>query len=96
VHVCCKPVEAVVTRQRLNSRHVVATADTCATTEELLETVFSVRSVLGLYNEDQLALSVREFRGESRVSLQADIQLRVAVAESRDSLGTQRKGNFRR
>jgi hypothetical protein len=64
-HVCCKPVETAVARQRLSSRHVVAAVDTYATTEELLETVFSVRSVPGLYNEDQLPLSVLESR-ESR------------------------------
>jgi hypothetical protein len=38
----------------LRSHHVIADIDTLATTEELLEAVFSVRSVLRLYNEDQL------------------------------------------
>jgi hypothetical protein len=34
----------------------MAATDTHAATEELLEAVFSVQSVLMLYNEDQLSL----------------------------------------
>jgi hypothetical protein len=77
----------------------MAAEGTHATTEELFETVLSVRSVPRQYNEDQLPLSVnlsREVGEESRGSLQADRQLRVAVAGAGDSSGTQRKGNVRR
>jgi hypothetical protein len=45
-----------VARQWLSSRHVMAVTDTHATTEELLEAVFSVRAVTMLYKEDQLLL----------------------------------------
>jgi hypothetical protein len=40
----------------------VAATDTQATTQELLEAVFSVRSVPRLYNEDQLPLQVSRKR----------------------------------
>jgi hypothetical protein len=40
-----KPLERPVARQWLNACHVVAATDTHTTTEKLLETVFSVRSV---------------------------------------------------
>jgi hypothetical protein len=43
-------------RQWLSSRHVMAATDTHAAIEELLEAVFSVESVLMLYNEDHLSL----------------------------------------
>jgi hypothetical protein len=49
-----KPAETVCARQWLSSRHVIATTDMHATIEELLETLFSVRSVPRIYNEDQL------------------------------------------
>jgi hypothetical protein len=42
-----------VTRQWLNSRHVIAVTDTHAI---VMEETFSVRSVPRLYNEDQLPL----------------------------------------
>jgi hypothetical protein len=45
-----------VARQWFNSRHLMAATDTHTTIEELLEAVFSVRSVRRLYNEDQLPL----------------------------------------
>jgi hypothetical protein len=45
-----------VARQWLSSHHTMAATDTHATTEELLEVVFSVWSMSGLYNEDQLPL----------------------------------------
>jgi hypothetical protein len=45
-----------VDRQRLSSCHVVTATDTHATTEELLETGFSFRSVPRLYNHVQLPL----------------------------------------
>jgi uncharacterized protein YhjY with autotransporter beta-barrel domain len=41
-----------VVRSWLSSRHVKDATDTHATTEELLEAAFSVRSVPSLYNED--------------------------------------------
>jgi hypothetical protein len=75
-----KSEEIAVARERLSSRHVKS-----ATVEELLEAVFSVRSMPRLHNEEQLP---------SRVSVQADSQLTAAVAEVGDSSGTQRKGNF--
>jgi hypothetical protein len=43
--------ETAVARQRLD-RHVFAAADTHATVEELLKSVFSMRSVLRLYSGD--------------------------------------------
>jgi hypothetical protein len=46
----------LVARQWLSNCHVLATTDMHATTEELLEAVFSGRSMLRLYNEDQLLL----------------------------------------
>jgi hypothetical protein len=49
--------------QWLSSRHVKAATGTHATTEELLEGVFSVRSVLRLQNESRDAS--RETRKES-------------------------------
>jgi hypothetical protein len=62
----------------------MAATDTHAAIEELLEAVFSVRSLPRLYNKNQ---------SESRESLQAVSQLRVAVAEVEDSSGTSRKRN---
>jgi hypothetical protein len=53
-----KPAETAVASEWLSSRHVNADTDTLATTEELLEAVFSVRSVPRLYKEDQLSLQV--------------------------------------
>jgi hypothetical protein len=52
---------------RLSSRHVLAATDKQATTEELLEAVFTVQSMPRLYNEDQLPLRVES----NRESLQA-------------------------
>jgi hypothetical protein len=55
-----KPAETAVARKRLckharwlSSRHVMGTKDTHAAIEQLLEEVFSVRSVPRLHNEDQ-------------------------------------------
>jgi hypothetical protein len=83
----------LVARKWLSSRHVKAATDTHATTEELLEAVFSVRSVLRLYNEGQLPLwaslsSVRVDRGS------AGRQLKVAEAGSwgRRQFGNPEKG----
>jgi hypothetical protein len=45
-----------VARQWLGSRHVMAATDAHATKEEMLEAVFSVRSVPWLYNEEQPSL----------------------------------------
>jgi hypothetical protein len=63
-----KPAEIAITRERLckhavarqwlSSRHMMAATDTHATIEELLEAVFSVRSLPNLYNEDQLSVLV--------------------------------------
>jgi hypothetical protein len=50
----------------LSSHHVIADIDTLATTEELLEAVFSVRSVLRLYNENQLSLQVSRGTADRR------------------------------
>jgi hypothetical protein len=47
-----EPDEADLVRQRLD-KHVSEATDTHATTEELLEVVFSVRSVLRLYSESR-------------------------------------------
>jgi hypothetical protein len=47
-----------VARQWLSSRHVVAVKDKQVTIE-LLETVFSVRSVPRLFNEDQVPWGLR-------------------------------------
>jgi hypothetical protein len=44
--------EAAIARQQ-DSKHVSAAMNQDATTEELLEVVYSVQSVLRLYNEDQ-------------------------------------------
>jgi hypothetical protein len=57
-----KPAETAVARQWLSRRHVMAATDTHVTIEELLEAVFSVRSVPRLYNEDQLLLAVSPSR----------------------------------
>jgi hypothetical protein len=64
---------------------VIDETDTHAIIEELLEAVFSVRSVPRLYNEDQLPLP-----SQSREILQADCQLRSEklIAEAGDSPGT--------
>jgi hypothetical protein len=75
-----------VARQWLSSRHMISATDTHASIEKLLEAVFSVRSVTS---------PSREFREQSRESLQANSQLRVAVAEARGSSGNQRKRNVR-
>jgi hypothetical protein len=40
-----------IARQLLSSRHVIAAIDTHITTEELMEELFSVRSVQSIYNE---------------------------------------------
>jgi hypothetical protein len=53
--------------------------DTHATTESLLETVFSVQSMARLYNEDRLPSAV----SRERVCRQTDRPLRVAEAGSR-------------
>jgi predicted methyltransferase len=66
---------------------VVATTDTYATVEELLEAVFSERSVLKLYNEDQLPLPVSQFRV-------AVVRSEKLVAEAVESVEIQRKGNI--
>jgi hypothetical protein len=63
-----------VAMQWLGSRQVMTATDMHATTEELLEGVFAVRSVPRLYNNDQLQLPVRPSR-QSRVCLQAHSQL---------------------
>jgi hypothetical protein len=55
-----------VAKQWLNSRLEKAATDTNAI-EELLEAVFSVRSVPRLYNEDQLPLSVRPILSSERM-----------------------------
>jgi hypothetical protein len=47
-------------RQWFSYGHMVTQTDTKATTEELLDGVFSMRFVLRLYNEDQLTLVSRE------------------------------------
>jgi hypothetical protein len=49
-----------VARQWLSSCHVTAITDMQATTEEVLEAVFSVRSLLRQYNEDRLPLPVSQ------------------------------------
>jgi hypothetical protein len=79
-----KPAERAVARQWLSSRHVKAATDTQAKTKELLEAVFSMRSVPRLYNEDQLPLSVRQSREfiESVEGVSVGRQLRVSQADS--------------
>jgi hypothetical protein len=47
-----------VVRQWFNSRHVMAARNMHATIEELLEAVFSVRSVPKPYDDDKLPLLV--------------------------------------
>jgi hypothetical protein len=73
LHVCWKPElwsqqkklllrkgasNTPVARQWLSSRHEIATINTHAAIEELLEAVFSVRSTPRIYSEDQLPLPV--------------------------------------
>jgi hypothetical protein len=56
-----KPAETTVARERLCKHaccHTMAVTDMHATTEELLEAVFSLWSVPRLYNEGQLPLRV--------------------------------------
>jgi hypothetical protein len=58
-----KPAETIVARQWLSGSHAKA-ATQHSTVGELLEAVFSVRSVPSLYNEDQ-PVSTRRVRVES-------------------------------
>jgi hypothetical protein len=51
-------VNTPVAEQWLSSSHVIVASDTRAAVENLLEAVFSVRSVPSLYNEDQPPLLV--------------------------------------
>jgi hypothetical protein len=84
-----KPTEKAVARERLRSRHVLAPTDTHVTTEELLEEVFSVRSLPRLYNEGQLPLAVSPSPSRESVdSLQADSQLTVV------EIGSWGRGQF--
>jgi hypothetical protein len=46
-----EPEETSIARQRIG-KHVPATTNTQATTEEILETVFSVGFASRIYNED--------------------------------------------
>jgi hypothetical protein len=97
----CKQTAA---RRWLISCHVIATTDTHATMEELLDAVFSVRSVPRLYDEDWLKFENSGARERERErESEAERQLRVAsvrseklVAEAGDSSGTQKKGNIHR
>jgi hypothetical protein len=90
----------VIAKQWLSSRRVKAVTHTHATIEEMLEAMFSVRSVPRLCNENQLPLT----NSPSRVRVEresAGSQLRSCccenlVAETWDSSGTQRKRNVRR
>jgi hypothetical protein len=89
-----KPAETAVANtpvagQWLSSRHVMVATDTHATIEELLEAVFSVRSLPRLYNEDQLPSAVS--RGERESAGRQSVE--KLVVEAGDSSGTQRKGN---
>jgi hypothetical protein len=52
------PLNMPIATQWLNSHHMIATTDKHAAMEDLLEVVFSVQSMLKLYNEDQLPLPV--------------------------------------
>jgi hypothetical protein len=45
-----------ISRQWLSNRHVIATTVACAIIEELLEAVFSVRSLPRRYNEEELPI----------------------------------------
>jgi hypothetical protein len=70
--------------------------DTHATTDELLDPVFSFRSVPRLYKEEQLQLRVSRERVCCRQLRVAAVRSEKLVAEAWDSSGTQRKGNVRR
>jgi hypothetical protein len=63
--------------------------DKYATGEELLEAVFSVRSVPSLYKEDQLPLRMSRDR-VCKQTLSRELRL---VTEAGDSSGTQSKRN---
>jgi hypothetical protein len=63
-----QPEETSTVRQRL-SKHVPAATNTQATTEELLETVFSVGFTPRLYNNDPRPAEVMTDCGIERVSL---------------------------
>jgi hypothetical protein len=77
-----------VCRQWLSSHHVMAATDTHATIQELLEAVFSVRSVLRLYNEDKLPLAVSPSRvGVGRESAGRESAEKLVV-EAEDSSRT--------
>jgi hypothetical protein len=53
------PEKTSTARQR-RGKHVSVVTNNYATTEELLEAVFSVRSMLRLYTENQLEFSVSQ------------------------------------
>jgi hypothetical protein len=74
-------------RQWLSSHYVMAPTDTHTIIEDLLEAMFSVRSVARLFAEAQLSLPVNL----DRVERESAGRLKVAVAEVRDSSGTQKK-----
>jgi hypothetical protein len=84
--------ERAVPRERLNNRHKLAATNTHATIVELLETMFSVRSVPSLYKEDQLPFERESAGGQLRVAV---VRSNKLVAEAGNSSGTQRKKNVR-
>jgi hypothetical protein len=64
-------VNTSVARQWLSSRHVIAATDTHATIVEILDAVFSVRSVPRFYKEDQLELQGLVRGSEGRQSVKS-------------------------
>jgi hypothetical protein len=80
-----------VARQWLSNRHMTAATDTHATTEEPLESVFSLRSLSRLNNEKQLLLS-----GERERESRQTVNREFLVDEVGDISEILRKGNVRR
>jgi hypothetical protein len=71
---------------------MVAT-DTHATTEELLEAVFSVRSVSGLYNDGQLPLWDSPVTAVRRAGGWCEMAASLRVSQSRERICIQSVGS---
>jgi hypothetical protein len=70
----------------LSSHHVIVAADTYATVEELLEALFSVQSMPGLYNTYQLPLQMSSETAVRKVRGWYEVVASLGASQLRDSL----------